>query len=336
MKVFLYHANCTDGLFSAYSLWKAFGNDALYIPVNYKPIQDQTPEEALQYIFNFDLVKNPEIANNSYHYHKRITEADYADIELYVVDYSFPVDHFKHHTEVFNSVLVLDHHHTAFDAYKTVYDHHLDDNGWANFHTTENSQVIFSHKESGCKLAWMFFHKDKVPDYIEYVSDRDLWTFKLKKSEIFHAGVNGLGLKVFSSLDSHLLYALPKIISVGTVILDDKKRRIQNVKNSSVITVKLVINDEEYSCALVNSPPEMASDLCSSVLSDGNHQIAISYYITKEGKVACSVRSIKSVDSSIFSLYYGGGGHKQASGCTVDTSVFFASVEEKLWRINYG
>lgn len=86
----------------------------------------------------------------------------------------------------------------------------------------------------------------------------------------------------------------------------------------------------------MNSPPEMASDLCSSVLSDGNHQIAISYYITKEGKVACSVRSAKSVDSSIFSLYYGGGGHKQASGCTVDTSVFFASVEEKLWRINYG
>ena len=47
-------------------------------------------------------------------------------------------------------------------------------------------------------------------------------------------------------------------------------------------------------------------------------------------------RNIKTVDSSVFSLYYGGGGHKQASGCTVDTSVFFASVEEKLWRINYG
>lgn len=336
MKVILYHAHCTDGLFAAYSLWKAFGNEALYIPVNYKPIQDQTPEEALKYIFNFDLEKNPEIASNSYRYNKHITEADYSTIELFVVDYSFPVDHFKHHTEVFNRVLVLDHHQTAFDAYKAEYDHHLDDNGWVNFHTPDNAQVIFSEKESGCKLAWKFFHKEKVPDYIEYVSDRDLWSFKLDKSKVFHAGVNGLGLKVFASLQSHLFYAMHKIMSVGQVMLEDKNRRIQDVKRSSVITVKLIINETEYSCALVNSPPEMASDLCSSVLSDGKHEIAISYYVTKEGKVACSVRSIKTVDSSIFSLYYGGGGHKQASGCTVDASVFFASVEEKLWRINYG
>ena len=72
MKVILYHAHCTDGLFSAYSLWKAFGNDALYIPVNYKPIQDQTPQEALQYIFNIDLKKNPKNTNKKKKKKKKI------------------------------------------------------------------------------------------------------------------------------------------------------------------------------------------------------------------------------------------------------------------------
>ena len=64
MKVVLFHKNCHDGLFSAFAFWKKFGGrDTVFIEVNYKPIQDMKPMEALDYIFN-GYIKNPSTLNS--------------------------------------------------------------------------------------------------------------------------------------------------------------------------------------------------------------------------------------------------------------------------------
>lgn len=80
----LYHADCMDGLGAKYAAWKKFGNDATYIPVEYKkPV--------------------PEIPDGS---------------NVYIVDFSYPRDELEALRKRCLSLVVRDHHKTAEEALK--------------------------------------------------------------------------------------------------------------------------------------------------------------------------------------------------------------------------
>ena len=333
MKVVLYHKNCQDGLFSAYNLWKEFGGkDVLYIPVNYKPIQDLQPLEALEYIFK-SYIDNPRsISGIKYSFKDdKVTLDDYKDMELYVVDYSFPVLHIKEYISFFKSILVLDHHETAINSYLKEFEHYkVCENGWKVIEPTTTCKFIFSEKESGAKLTYMYFNEGKeVPNFIELVSDRDLWNFNLKYTRAFKYGCEMFQMDTFSIIDNLMKSSLHNIIYVGEkyeVLYDN---RLEKIYESNLSNISVFIEGTEYKCALINAFPDLASDLCDYAISTEEYDLALSYNIDTRLSVNCSLRSREGLDSSKLALMFGGGGHKRASGFSLTMQQFNKILDNK-------
>ena len=318
MKVVLFHTNCTDGLFAAYAAWRKFGKDALYIPVNYKPIQDLSPTEALNYIFSEETGKKIDGIGNSHYKTTDIKPEMYKDIELLIVDYSFPVDHFIEHCKLFKSVTVLDHHEKAINDYCAFFYSESVAHGWKRLAPYENAELLFSEKESGAKLTWMYFHPNtEIPKTIELVSDRDLFTFHLEQTRSFAAGIRGIGEKNFSKLHKLVTEDFEELIVMGGHFERANVNRVAATResNTKLITVKL--DGVEHKAAIVNSFPDIASDLCANVIKNFGCSIAIAYNIYNGDNVGCSIRSNNKTALPI-SEKLGGGGHGNAAGFHID------------------
>lgn len=132
--VVIYHANCSDGFGAAWSAWKALGNEATYIAGSYNDT----------------------------------TVPDVTGKDVVILDFSYPRDVLIKMRASANSLIVLDHHKTAFDNIGDLEYTHFDMN------------------KSGAMLAWEYFHEGKAPPrFIEYIQDYDLWKFNLPNSKAF-------------------------------------------------------------------------------------------------------------------------------------------------------
>lgn len=321
MKVVLFHKNCHDGLFSAFAFWKKFGGrDTVFIEVNYKPIQDMEPLEALDYILKGHN-KNPSSLNSvPYMFHEETAvEFEANSIELFVLDYSFPVEHLLEYTKYFKKITVLDHHKTAIDDYTKAFPSKVGGFGWMFIQPTENCEIVFSTNESGAKLTWMYFHGgyNEVPDYIELISDRDLWEFKLENSRKFYYGLKLQDLSTFNMIETLLNSFKNNIIIEGGKYEKVHNERNEKIAKANIIDIEVILRGKRYKGGLVNSYLDVASDLCSNLISKRGYDIAIAYNVNNKGVVGCSLRSKKDLDSSLLSVMYGGGGHAQASGFSI-------------------
>ncbi|NTW91352.1 MAG: hypothetical protein HGA35_05430, partial [Erysipelotrichaceae bacterium] len=241
-----------------------------------------------------------------------------AEMDLYVVDYSFPVRHLEEYISVFKSILVLDHHKTAIDEYTERYEVKEGGFDWMFIRPSDNCQIVFSHTESGAKLSWMYFHGGyaEVPDYIELISDRDLWTFKLENSRKFYYGLKLQDLSTFNMIDTLLNSFKNNIIVEGSKYEKVLANRNTKIAKANAIEISIKIAGKDYKGVLVNSYLDIASDLCNHLIAEKGYDIAIVYNIHNDS-VGCSLRSKKGLDSSPVSLMYGGGGHAQASGFSI-------------------
>ena len=66
-----------------------------------------------------------------------------------------------------------------------------------------------------------------------------------------------------------------------------------------------------------NCPPHLASDV-GHQLATASGTYGLLWYINKEGKCLCSLRSNGDYDVSAIARAFGGGGHKNAAGFEVD------------------
>jgi hypothetical protein len=125
----LYHGNCYDGFGAAYAAWKAFGDNAEYIPCAYNegslPL-DQVPDGS----------------------------------EVYVVDYSFPREDLLRKRPRFKTLVVLDHHATAEENLRgldfCVFD--MNRSGamiaWDYFHPGNKAPLLIEHIQD--RDLWRF------------------------------------------------------------------------------------------------------------------------------------------------------------------------------------
>lgn len=333
MKVVLFHKNCHDGLFAAFSYWKKFGSkDTIFIEVNYKPIQDMEPMEALNYIFN-GYIKNPSTLNPVNYEFKdnKVSIEDMSEMELFVVDYSFPVKHLEQYIDLFKKILVLDHHKTAIDEYTNYYPSKEGGFGWTFIHPHDNCDIVFSHSESGAKLAWMYFHGgyNEVPDYIELISDYDLWKFNLENTRKFDYGLKLQDITSFNVLDVLMNSFKNDIINVGGKYERMHLVRIEKLVKSNIIEVSLVIGGVQYKCGLVNAYPDVRNEVCDYAIKTLGYDAIISYNIYSSTEVSCSLRSKLDLDSSNLSKMYGGGGHKNSSAFRISMKEFNNIIKNK-------
>lgn len=220
---------------------------------------------------------------------------------LYILDFSLPRATLL---ELSNgrSVVVLDHHKSAKEALSDL-------DGTFGLH------VEFDMKRSGAMMAWNFFCPEKdPPQLIQYVQDRDLWTWKLPCSREVSAylDLQPRTFEAWTAISLELENDLSNAFNVGSAILSFTDRKVRDLaKKSEPMRIR------GYSFHGVNS------SLFQSELGEAINQLYpdepfSAVYFIKDGKKIFSLRSKKEgFDCSAVAKIFGGGGHPGAAGFSI-------------------
>ena len=149
-RICFYHAGCPDGLGAAWSVWRAWGPAARYLPRGHDDVVDAAAHEGSLVVF---------------------------------VDIAPGSDELRALAGHAAKLIVLDHHVTARERF-------ANDLGLQNALAGSGHWIHFDLSHSGAMLAWNHFHPDEpAPDLLRYVEDQDLWAWKLPASEEVNAAL---------------------------------------------------------------------------------------------------------------------------------------------------
>ncbi len=149
-KLCFYHSGCPDGFGAAWSVRKAWGEDAWYVARGHED---------------------------------RVRMGDCEDALVAFVDIAPGRDELRELADVASQVVVLDHHVTARDRLAS-------DSSYVNELEEEGHLLHFDLGHSGSVLAWQYFHPENdTPDLLRYVEDQDLWNWALPQSDAINAAI---------------------------------------------------------------------------------------------------------------------------------------------------
>ena len=287
----IYHANCADGFGAAFAAWLKLGNEAEYLPMQYNK---GLPREAFL---------------------KR---------DIYILDFSFERAVMDELFMTVEHLIWLDHHKSAFEMWiggkfdGTEGDHHQED---------EVRYITLSQSKSGALLAWEYFHPGiDIPMFIRYIDDYDRWQFKIEGTKEFNKALwsyapwsfeqwNHKFSNTYDTLDKQQLMR-----DEGAAILRAHEQNVQTIVESAArecdISTYWILGPESSGLA-ANCPPHLASDV-GTELANQSGTYGLLWFVNKDGKCKCSLRSNSGYDVSVIAKSFGGGGHKTAAGFEVD------------------
>lgn len=315
MQVVLYHANCNDGLFAAYEIWRTNRKETLCIPITYIKFNKQTITEFIGDITSKLFNTSKEFSGFIHSKHSYLNAIP--ESRVYLVDIAVDPDKLQALSEVFQSVVVLDHHKSAKDMYLEAFSKDVkcnDEGGQTLIAPFPNTFVGFSNVHSGARYTYETLNPgSEVPYYIQLVSDYDTWKKKLPESDAFAAGIRGINPGSMEELDELVSDGYHETVKVGEYF--DKNRQDRSINaNKKRIEVDVVHNDKTYKAAVVCTSLDISSIVGNLLVTDNGYDIGMSYVIVAEDEVAWSIRSKTDLDCSFVSISFGGGGHAQASG----------------------
>jgi oligoribonuclease NrnB/cAMP/cGMP phosphodiesterase (DHH superfamily) len=285
--VCIYHGGCPDGFTAAWAIRKAWP-EVKFIPAIYG---EEPP---------LDEIKGKHVLLVDFSYKKPVLEAIAG--------------------KVARTVTVVDHHKSA-EA--DLAEHccrlsNLDDFASFCFDWGEEPiQAHFDMSRSGAMLAWNYaFPALPAPCLVEYVQDRDLWTWKLPSARELTSYISSFSFsfenwdRLAEELDN--LDKLGAVISAGEAINRNHMKTISDVlaatQRQMMIGGLLV--------PVANLPYHMASDAANRMAK--GQPFAATYFDDADGNRVFSLRSSEDgLDVSEIAVSYGGGGHKHASGFRV-------------------
>jgi oligoribonuclease NrnB/cAMP/cGMP phosphodiesterase (DHH superfamily) len=233
--------------------------------------------------------------------------------EVYIVDFSYDAVRLSQIAEVVKRLVVIDHHLGA------------------KCHVTAQKEYVFELDHSGAYLAWQYFHPGvKVPDFIEYISEQDIWRQTLPDHDT-------LGIYIFSRKRT-----FEEFDKLYTLFEDVSKRREIIEKGKMLIEYRtLILEPALHSVNWVNLAGviipavnvTLPLDERSTLLRDVYEiypPIALSYRYD-DGEWKCSLRSNGTFDCTILAGKFGGSGHPGSSGFAIkaEPRVFPFEIVEK-------
>lgn len=190
------------------------------------------------------------------------------------------------------------------------------------------SKCIFNMNKSGVGLAWEYFYpNDEMPKFLCMIQDRDLWKFEIPTTKAFcngfyvHTGLTTSLEETFNlydelyndSLNSDVL--LNNIIDLGNLLEKQKQNKIRKIAKT---TCKKTYYYNGLKVAIVNCEPDIGSDMGNFLVSDCDYDFAVCWrYNHVNEEYYISLRSNGDMDVSQIAKTFGGGGHKNAAGCTI-------------------
>lgn len=246
------------------------------------------------------------------------------------VDICPSVNYIKSISSIVNKMIILDHHISNFRDVENM------ENKPNNLYT------IFDMKKSGSMITWEFFNKDiETPWFINYISDRDLWQWKLPNSKNINVALFEEKYITFEGLTS--LYEKYKTESEIKIFLEKlnesgfqiNKLRDELVEKETKKSIHCTFKFDEniYNVWLNNGPENLRSDIGNSLMKKNfqngmKPDFAVFWrYDLKSHEFWLSMRGENwSPDLSIICKKYNGGGHAKASGCSLPGGIELRSI----------
>ena len=217
--------------------------------------------------------------------------------EVYLVDFCYRVDTMDELLKRAKRVTALDHHAMCE----------------ADVLRTEGG--VFDNNRSGSVIAWQYFHpKKKVPLFLKYVEDNDLWRHKLPQSKAMTAYLRTVpfDFKTWNKLEKEIATAAgrKKCFEKGNLLLDQEMKLVDRLVRENAEFVEL----RGHKALAVNSPffrDNIGHALCTAFPPFGI------IWDERKGKTVVSLRSNGHFDVAALAMHYGGGGHKSAAGFSI-------------------
>jgi hypothetical protein len=210
----------------------------------------------------------------------------------------------------------------------------------------KNLTIQFDLERSGAQIAWDYFNPGvSRPWFIDYIGDRDLWTWKLPNSRVINSGLQNQGhldsLGKFDTFcrenkDINPEIIIKQMLDCGNAVESYQKRIItQAAANAVLLCFNGLKSGIKTQCWLGTITPDLVSDLGAELaerdLPDGTKpqfSVIYSYYILND-EYRLSLRSsdknphASDVSAIAKLMDMRGGGHKNAAGCKVSSAKFW-------------
>lgn len=294
--IVLYHAGCADGFTAAWAARGALPTGVECVPVSY-------------------------------------TDKDYPDVtdkHVLIVDFSYDEQRLREMVDggCAKTITILDHHKTAQEE---LSDFIVGSEGEVNlddpdvFATGCRELAVrpirawFDMERSGCQLVWSYFYGGEEVELIKYVGNRDLWRLDaLPGIREAHAWLmsHEFDFDVWNTLQYRMEEHMSNVIEEGSAILRAHDRNLRQLLESTRRT--MIIGG--HTVPVANLPYTMASDGAGAMAAEPGVEFAATYYDNSKGQRVFSLRSNKEhgIDVSAIAKQYGGGGHRNAAGFSVD------------------
>lgn len=284
----IYHDNCLDGFGAAYAAWKRLGDIADYLPWSY----DRPAREL------------PSLVGKS----------------IYILDFSFkPADIAWMLSLEAANITIIDHHKTFINAVENDEYCDADKVPWPRLN------IHYDVNKSGAILAWEFFHDTEPSMPLKYIQDRDLWKFELKGTKEICAA---LANKYVVSRSFDVWDDLANAFDIDDTEVTDMlyaqswalvAAQRQLVDECMATASEPFIDPFGFKMVLCNAPASVASELGNALATKYPDCIAVIWHTDeKTGIHKHSLRSVGDVDCTELAKKFGGGGHKNAAGFSVN------------------
>lgn len=283
----IYHGGCDDGFAAAWVVRKALGEDVEFYPGVYQ--KEPPPHDGRDVIF---------------------------------VDFSYKAPVLYEMARRARTVLILDHHKTAQEDLASLpppLDGPYNPNAMEAWQRDCNSpnamHALFDMDRSGAALAWDYFIGGKRPEFIEYVQDRDLWRKRLDGGDEFTIALRSYP-QDFETWDWMVAAGAQGLIAEGEGIQRYYRLRVEELKRSAYPA-----SLGGATCFISNAPYFAASEVAGELCDVAGATYGASYFEVSQGRFQYSLRSRGDFDVSAIARQFGGGGHKNTAGFSVDGPV---------------
>jgi oligoribonuclease NrnB/cAMP/cGMP phosphodiesterase (DHH superfamily) len=226
--------------------------------------------------------------------HYKQPPPDVTGKDVYICDFSFPRQILLDMEDKAAKLVVMDHHKTAKEDLEGL------------------DFCIFDMDRSGAAITWDYFAWNKLLPVerhwlVDYVQDRDLWTWKLPRSREVSDAISCRSF-TFEAWDEMASKTAHELAQEGEAISKYKATVLEMHVNQAYITVL-----DGHEVPAVNAST-LNSEL-GNILSRG-YPFAVAWSYLGEGMFRYSLRATSYFDCALLAAKFKGGGHQSAAGFT--------------------
>jgi hypothetical protein len=238
--------------------------------------------------------------------------SEYTGDYVLFADIAPPTGSYRGLAHAVGQLVVLDHHVSAQRRF-------AEDPFLARELASEGHRVRFDLSRSGATLAWRELHPDDpIPELLTYVEDQDLWNWKLPRSREVNAAIasHARDWATWSGLAAQPIEALADL---GAPILRAFQMEVERALHSAQ---PIALGDLRVEG--VNARTQRA-EIGHELASRARYGVPCGAVFRLEGRrVDVSLYSLGDLDVAALASQYGGGGHKNAAGFSVDLAEWLA------------